>query len=655
MANNSKQDPNFVSEEDAAAMESAGLWAPLEQPPVSPTAKVPPPQTNIDNYGGVPLPANLGLQTDLAKTIYPPSTAPIRLMPVAQTPQLGSAIQGTAKRIVTEAIAAIPPVVFPSTGQVNKQTGNYTAQANDTEKLISFDISSNSTLTLPAASPGQSWFILVENNGTAMLTIDPNGLDLDYITNSIVLGPNQGVTIYTDGTNYFTERGIGDGLAHGSSPTETDSSSIVMWDDFTSGTLTSGSIGRLNWTLLNVGSSTFKSVLFAAPNAGVLRLSSAGSANDGLLLTPVVQPTSAGYPVGFPITYTTGWDCSFVFRWPHWTPGGVAAFTKSRLYLGFAVHSNNNAVLRPAKFVGLRYDTDPGATFTLSAASNASAAGVTTYTGTITGGTGNVFQGFQFTVSGFSNAGNNGTFTCCGSSSTSLALLNPNGISESHAGSAVSLALSDTTYRFECVQNGQDGNNVQGSTYDTGLSPDNNWHRFRMRSVVQGQILFSIDGGTEQMLSISTDTYPVYGNLTANGLTEVFGNYNFVGDINVLPTSQVYYSNPCWGTLATLAGCTGSGAVYNGTWPIGDDSTFLSNSNMFLTSTVNSSFGQDITGITLKWYNAFYPVIQFGTDSQGGTRTLDADWFSFVYNPGLAADFNQSPDPTKARFFNGQI
>lgn len=76
----------------------------------------------------------------------------------------------------------------------------------------------------------------------------------------------------------------------------------------------------------------------------------------------------------------------------------------------------------------------PGA-LTLSAAA-AAVAGVTAYTGTITGGGSNAFAGFTFTVAGFSTAANNGTFICTASTTTVLTLENVNGAVESHAATA---------------------------------------------------------------------------------------------------------------------------------------------------------------------------------------------------------------------------
>jgi hypothetical protein len=411
---------------------------------------------------------------------------------------------------------------------------------------------------------------------------------LNLVGSGVSYGPGPGEVLITSAN---------DGLAHGSSPWETDPSSVIMVDDFLSGTTTTGSVGQLGWSFVNAGSGNLGFTAFQPPYTGILTLASGVSADNGFVFSPTPQPVSSGSPLGFPITYATGWEVQYVFRWPPFIANAVnTTYTKSRLYLGFAYHSVTNTAKRPAKFVGLRYDTDPGATFTLTAAGNASS-GTTAYTGTFTGGGSNAFQGYKFTVAGFTNAANNGTFICNGSSTTSLDLLNASGVSESHAATATSLALSDTTYHFEAVQNGIDGNNVQGATYNTGVSPDSNWHSFRMRSIVQGQILFSFDGGTEQMLSMSTDAYPTYGVGSNALIVEVFGNYSsVVGNVNVLPSNQVYYANPCPGTPATLSGCTGGVAIFNGTWPVSDWSQTLSDAQIFLATTVNSTNNSSNSG-----------------------------------------------------------
>ncbi len=74
--------------------------------------------------------------------------------------------------------------------------------------------------------------------------------------------------------------------------------------------------------------------------------------------------------------------------------------------------------------------------------SNAAAAvgNLTQYLGTITGGAGNALAGQVFTITGFTNSKNNGTFLCAASSAGVLTLYNANGILETHAGVATSLS-----------------------------------------------------------------------------------------------------------------------------------------------------------------------------------------------------------------------
>jgi hypothetical protein len=71
----------------------------------------------------------------------------------------------------------------------------------------------------------------------------------------------------------------------------------------------------------------------------------------------------------------------------------------------------------------------PGTTLTLSSADNNSG-GNTVYNGTITGGGSNAFVGYNVIVLGFTKPGNNGTFLCTASTTTTLTLANPNGMSE---------------------------------------------------------------------------------------------------------------------------------------------------------------------------------------------------------------------------------
>lgn len=76
-------------------------------------------------------------------------------------------------------------------------------------------------------------------------------------------------------------------------------------------------------------------------------------------------------------------------------------------------------------------ETHAGTATTLLITSAANASGGTTvYTGIFTGGGSNAFAGLKFTVVGFAAGVNNGTFVCTASTTTTLTLQNPIGVSE---------------------------------------------------------------------------------------------------------------------------------------------------------------------------------------------------------------------------------
>ena len=94
------------------------------------------------------------------------------------------------------------------TASVLEKTSSYATTSSDSGSLITFSSSSGVTLTLPSTAPGVPWVIDVENTGTGALTINPNGLDIDGSSSSLTLTQNQGIRIFSDGANYFTQRGL---------------------------------------------------------------------------------------------------------------------------------------------------------------------------------------------------------------------------------------------------------------------------------------------------------------------------------------------------------------------------------------------------------------------------------------------------------------
>lgn len=94
---------------------------------------------------------------------------------------------------------------------VNAQTGTtYTVVDGDCGKIITHSNASAIAVTLPnAAGAGfdAGWFTDVQNLGSGTVTITPTTSTIDGAA-TLVLLAGQGSRIVSDGTNYFTQRGI---------------------------------------------------------------------------------------------------------------------------------------------------------------------------------------------------------------------------------------------------------------------------------------------------------------------------------------------------------------------------------------------------------------------------------------------------------------
>ncbi len=95
------------------------------------------------------------------------------------------------------------------TGGVNPLLADYTATALDDGQLISNSTASTFTVKLPAAPPYLGWWTALQNSDSGTIIVNPNGPNLDGSASNVTLAQNQGILVYTDGANYFTERGFG--------------------------------------------------------------------------------------------------------------------------------------------------------------------------------------------------------------------------------------------------------------------------------------------------------------------------------------------------------------------------------------------------------------------------------------------------------------
>jgi hypothetical protein len=98
--------------------------------------------------------------------------------------------------------------VAPIGGGVNLQSGtSYTVVSGDAGKLVSFSNSSAVAVTLTApATLGSSFYCFVENRGAGVATLSPASGLIDGAS-SLLLSQNDGVVVFSDGSNFYTKRG----------------------------------------------------------------------------------------------------------------------------------------------------------------------------------------------------------------------------------------------------------------------------------------------------------------------------------------------------------------------------------------------------------------------------------------------------------------
>lgn len=116
-----------------------------------------------------------------------------------------------------------------SDDMVQAKSGNYTVLETDLQRL--FVCSGTFTFSLTAASTmGDGWWFALRNNGTGIITIDPNASEtIDGATTQIVC-PGEAATVWCDGSAWYSI-GLDKGPVLIQSQTASSSGSI----DFTTG------------------------------------------------------------------------------------------------------------------------------------------------------------------------------------------------------------------------------------------------------------------------------------------------------------------------------------------------------------------------------------------------------------------------------------
>ena len=214
------------------------------------------PVTAVDNSGNA--------STDVAVPVFVASGGSHA---TGLVPDPGSS-SGTTRFLREDATFVVPPQL----GGESSKSADYTLVAGDANTLVALSTGSH-TFTLPAAPPSAVWTVFIENYGTGTLTVSRNGLTIDGAAANLSLTQNQGVVVFTDGTNYFTERGMssGGGSSIGGVSVKTSSYLAVSGDNGTEIVFNSGS--ALTFTLPASPPSATWTVFFQNIGAGTLTVS----------------------------------------------------------------------------------------------------------------------------------------------------------------------------------------------------------------------------------------------------------------------------------------------------------------------------------------------------------------------------------------------
>ena len=219
-----------------------------------------------------------------------------------------------------------------------------------------------------------------------------------------------------------------------------------------------------------------------------------------------------------------------------------------------------------------------------------------------------------------------------------------------HAATATTDPISDSTFHFEYVTNPNvqnntvDRNNTQGQTSNTSVTPtEGAWYRLDMVCAAAGVVTLTLSGGGSQLATRTvTCTTVSFGNPTGTGSQASVAN----GVGNLSPDTTIVTGNSLdsffgigskisvASTTTAFAGIKGSQVCMGGGTPSSGGAGSIS----FYTSA--SSFVTTAGNLVVTGFPAFMPYISFGNDTEASpsanTKSLNVDYFSFVWNPALA-------------------
>ena len=209
-------------------------------------------------------------------------------------------------------------------------------------------------------------------------------------------------------------------------------------------------------------------------------------------------------------------------------------------------------------------------------------------------------------------------------------------------------AISDTDFVFEAVANSTDTQtraalNVQGTVVHTGIvAVEGTHYRLDMTCTIVGSVTLTLSDGTTSFSSALV--MPTF--LSSGVNNSEFYALNGIGEIYTVNATMP--AGP--GTLLNVSGLTGPLAPFNGVWP-----ALGSASVNFVNIRMSGSIGIALSSGTISFYPALVPYVAFGNDSQSSpasqTKALNIDFFSFVWNPGVAGVNSATPNSLLPRYF----
>jgi hypothetical protein len=265
-------------------------------------------------------------------------------------------------------------------------------------------------------------------------------------------------------------------------------------DEFPNGNLASGTIGQLGWQTNVIGSAPVVARLAALTNhPGIISFATNATpaANAGGSLSVGFSSTAA-FVTG--LGNTAGWDSYWVWK--------LEQTTDTRLAAGFNSDFTTSIPL-PIAGIYIQYDTHPGVLLsnttyhficktqvgsfkTIETLGNAGAVRATNVVTIKTTTAHGYAVGNVLAVAGVTDASFNGLYTIASTPLTTTLTFAQTGADTTSGGGFVNAATM--------------------TDINSTVPADTNFHSFRMRSVVAGTVLFSIDGGAESAISTNCPT-----------------------------------------------------------------------------------------------------------------------------------------------------